>query len=195
MQRTPDESAEEDEFARRGWLVGGAGSYAVETFAEDALAEALGPSVDLSFDDSFGFNGRVGYRCHRRFSAEVEVEWLDRFKADVSASGSDKIATVDLEPVVVTANIKGYLLTGRYQPFLLVGAGLMTAEAKLRDTAGMGLSASERDTDFAARFGGGIDLYATKHVVLSVEAEFVLPTGDVKDLDYISIGWGFQYRF
>jgi hypothetical protein len=71
----------------------------------------------------------------------------------------------------------------------------MTAEAKLRDTAGTGLSASGRGTDFAARFGGGIDLYATKHVVLSVEAEYVLPTGDVKDLDYISIGWGFQYRF
>jgi opacity protein-like surface antigen len=185
VARIADEHAEEDEFARRGWLVGVAGSYAIETFEDDAE----------SVDNSLGFNGRVGYRCHRRFSAEIEVEWLDQFKADVSAAGVGKIATIDLELVVVTANTKGYLLTGRYQPFLLVGAGFMTAEAKVRDTADLGLSASEKETDFAMRFGGGIDLYATKHVVVSVEADYVLPFGSLDDVDYISIGWGFQYRF
>ena len=198
---TADESAEEDEFARRGWLVGVAGSYAIETFEEDLEDDindelaALGYVVDSDVDASLGINGRIGYRCHRRFSAEVEVEWLDRFKVDVSATGVGKIATVDLEPVVVTANTKVYLLTGRYQPFLLVGAGVMTAEVKVRDTAGLGLSVSERETEFAMRFGGGIDLYATKHVVVSVEADYVLPLYSLDDLDYISIGWGFQYRF
>ena len=94
--------------------------------------------------------------------------------------------------MVVTANVKGYFLTGRYQPFLLVGGGGMTAEAKVR---ALGLSASERLNGFAMRFGGGIDLYATKHVVVSVGTDYVLPFGDLKDLDYISIGWGFEYRF
>ena len=45
------------------------------------------------------------------------------------------------------------------------------------------------------RFGGGIDLYATKNVVVTVGADYVLPFDDLKDLDYISIGWGIEYRF
>ena len=179
----------EDGYARRGWLVGAGGSYAMETFEDDMESEfqsALGPTVSVSVDDSFGVNGRAGYRCHPRFSAEVEVEWLDGFEADVSDPPSS--ATIDAEPWVVTANTKGYLLTGRYQPFVLLGAGVMTAEF----TVGSG---RVRETDFAMRFGGGIDLYATKHVVVSAEVDYVLPFGDLEDLDYLSFGLGFQYRF
>jgi opacity protein-like surface antigen len=189
------EDAIQDEFDRQGWLIGVAGIYAIETFKDDAESDAqdvFGPTASLSVDNSFGVNGRVGYRCHRWFSAEVGVEWLDGFKTDLSAFGN---IGIDIEPIVATANLKGYLLTGRYQPFLLIGAGFMTVEAKVRDTADLGLSASEKETDFAMRFGGGIDLYATKHVVVSVEADYVLPFGSLDDVDYISIGWGFQYRF
>ena len=98
---------------------------------------------------------------------------------------------------MVTANVKGYFLTGRYQPFLLVGGGGMTAESKvkLQSPGGGVASASERLNGFAMRFGGGIDLYATKHVVVSVGADYVLPFSDLEDLDYVSIGWGFEYRF
>ncbi len=181
---TAGEDAKQDEFARRGWLIGVAGSYAIETFESD-LQDAVGFSVDLSVDNSLGLNGRVGYRCHRWLSAEVEVEWLNGF--DVSAPGS---ATIDVEPLVVTTNLKGYFLTGRYQPFLLVGGGVMTAEFKSR-----GVPGSITLNEFTMRFGGGIDLYATKNVVVTVGADYVLPFDDLKDLDYISIGWGFEYRF
>ncbi len=183
VAQAADERAEEDEFARRGWLVGVAGSYAIETFEDDAES-------DLHVDNSLGFNGRVGYRCHRWLSAEVEVEWLNGFEADVSAPGFGKFATIDVEPLVVTANLKGYFLTGRYQPFLLVGGGVMTAEFKSRGVAG-----SITLNEFTMRFGGGIDLYATKNVVVTVGADYVLPVDNLKDLDYISIGWGFEYRF
>ena len=47
----------------------------------------------------------------------------------------------------------------------------------------------------AARFGGGIDIYATENFAVSLNISYVLPTGDLKDLDYVSIAWGFQYRF
>ncbi len=193
-----DNGAGKDEYARRGWLVGVGGSYAIESFEDDLesdLQDVVGSPVDLSVDNSLGINGRAGYRCHRRFSAEVEVEWLNGFDSDVSAPGFGKFATIDFEPLVVTANVKGYFLTGRYQPFLLVGGGGMTAKAKVKSTVPPLLSATERLNGFAMRFGGGIDLYATKHVVVSVGADYVLPFGDLKDLDYISIGWGFEYRF
>ena len=194
---TTEEDAEQGEFARRGWLIGVAGSYAIETFKDDAesdLQDGFGPTASLSVDNSLGFNGRVGYRCHRWFSAEVEVEWLDRFKTDASVAGFSNIQ-IDIEPIVVTTNIKGYFLTGRYQPFLLVGGGVMTAEAKLQSPAPPGAPRSITENDFTMRFGGGIDLYATKNVVVSLEVDYVLPVSSLSDVDYISIGWGFQYRF
>jgi opacity protein-like surface antigen len=197
---TADDEVDKEDFARRGWFVGVAGSYAIETFEDEAESDfqsVLGPDVNLSVDDSFGFNGRVGYRCHRRFSAEVEVEWLDGFKSDLTQPGFDQLAKVDYEPIVVTTNVKGYFLTGRYQPFLLVGAGAMTADMKLREPIGLAFTGlhSESDTAFVMRFGGGIDLYATENVVLSVDADYVLPLGNLDALDYITIGWGIQYRF
>jgi hypothetical protein len=45
------------------------------------------------------------------------------------------------------------------------------------------------------RFGGGLDFYATEHVVLTLGIDYVLPFGDLEDLDYVSIGWGLRYRF
>ena len=188
----------DDGYARRGWLVGAGGSYAMETFEDDVESEfqsVLGSTVSFSADNSFGVNGRAGYRCHPRFSVEVEVEWLDGFEADISDSTLGKIATFDIEPWVFTVNTKGYLLTGRYQPFVLLGVGVMTADFEVRDTQGLGLSDSFDEIDFVMRFGGGIDLYATKHVVVSVEADYVLPFANLKDFDYLSIGLGFQYRF
>jgi opacity protein-like surface antigen len=197
---TADDEVDKEDFARRGWFVGVAGSYAIETFEDEAESDfqtVLGPDVNLSVDDSFGFNGRVGYRCHRRFSAEVEVEWLDGFKSDLTQPGFEQLAKVDYEPIVVTTNVKGYFLTGRYQPFLLVGAGAMTADMKLREPIGLAFTGlhSESDNAFVMRFGGGIDLYATENVVLSVDADYVLPFGNLDALDYITIGWGIQYRF
>jgi opacity protein-like surface antigen len=203
---TAESETDQDGYARRGWLVGVGGSYAMETFEDDAESDlrspnVLGPTVSLSADDSFGVNGRAGYRCHRLFSVEVQGEWIDGFDADVSGipvSGfpvppppPPPSGTIDAEPWVVTANTKGYLLTGRYQPFLLLGAGVMTADFDAQDT---GLSNST-ETNFAMRFGGGIDLYATKHVVVSAEIDYVLPFGNLAPLDYLSIGMGIQYRF
>jgi opacity protein-like surface antigen len=197
---TDDTEIVEDDFARRGWFVGVAGSYAFATFEDDVesnFAKTLGPAVDLSVDDSFGFNGRVGYRCNRRFSAEVQTEWLDGFDADLTQPRVDPLANVSLEPLVVTANLKGYLLTGRYQPFLLVGAGAMTVDTKVRDSVGLAFTglADDSENAFAMRFGGGIDLYATEHVVVSLEADYVFPFGRLDDLRYVMIGWGVQYRF
>jgi len=45
------------------------------------------------------------------------------------------------------------------------------------------------------RFGGGIDIYATKHVVVSLGIDYVLPFGKLDAMDYISVNWGIQYRF
>jgi hypothetical protein len=50
-------------------------------------------------------------------------------------------------------------------------------------------------TEFAARFGTGIDFYFSEHWVLNFEASYVLPTGDLSEYDYIGGGMGLEYRF
>ncbi len=75
-------SAQED-FAQNGFFVGLAGSGAFDTFEDDVEDDindalvALGYVADLDVDASFGMNGRIGYRFHPHFSAELKVEWLD----------------------------------------------------------------------------------------------------------------------
>ena len=173
------------DYARNGFYVGLGGTYAIDAAAQDALGDAV-PGYDVDIDDMLGLNTRVGYRFHPNFSAEAHFEWLD--KTDISAEG---IKAATLWYWTLSADVKAFLLRGRFQPFALVGTGLMYAKAK--EAMGYGLSAS--DVDFAARFGGGIDIYATKSIVVSVDASYVLPTGSLEDLDYVSIGWGLQYRF
>jgi hypothetical protein len=38
-------------------------------------------------------------------------------------------------------------------------------------------------------------VFATENVVLNLGFDYVLPLGDVENLDYLSIGWGLEYRF
>jgi hypothetical protein len=191
----------EDGYARRGWLVSAGGSYAMETFGDEVesdLRSEGGSTESYSVDDSFGVNGRVGYQCHPRFSVEEEVEWIHGFEADISDSTLSDY-TVDAEAWVFTTNTKGYLLTGRYQPFVLLGAGVLRSDFEKRYAArsrGLG-PPSGTNVDFVLRFGAGIDLYATKHVVVSAEVDYVLPfyVGDLENLDYLSFSLGLQYRF
>jgi opacity protein-like surface antigen len=195
-----EDEIDPEDYARRGWVIGAAGSYALETFEDEANSDyqrILGPTSTYSVDDSFGFIGQVGYRCHRRFSVEVETEWLHGFNGDLNTAGVVQLAHVHTDPIVVTANAKGYFLTGRYQPFLQVGGGAMTVKTSVLDPVGLGFTGiqTEDETSFVMRFGGGIDLYATKNVVVSLGADYVLPLGNLDALDYISVSWGFQYRF
>jgi hypothetical protein len=58
------------------------------------------------------------------------------------------------------------------------------------------LSGGDRDEgNFAGRLGGGIDVYLTGNWVLTADAIYTIGSGDVSDFPYLSIGWGFAYRF
>ena len=181
------DSAYAQDYARNGFYIGVAGSIGIDAAVEDEFQKVTG--VDVDIDEAGGLQARLGYRFHPRISAEIHFEWLDDADISVLAAGGKDAMT--LERFTYTANAKAYLLTGRFQPFLFAGAGLMQVEVE--DTLGFGLS--ETDEDFAARFGGGIDIYATEKFAVSLDTSYVLPTGDLKDFDYVSIAWGFQYRF
>ena len=59
----------------------------------------------------------------------------------------------------------------------------------------LGLGVSEMGEDFAARFGGGVDVYLNRNLVFALDTSYVLPTGDVDGLDHVAFSLGLQYRF
>jgi len=205
-----DDEADPEAYDRPGFFVGVGGSYAFEELSGEVFSDlsvakyTAGDSGlsgemtdDLSFNDSWGINGQAGYRCHPRFSAEIEVEWIDEFDANVNKAFSGKVGTTEVEPIVITANATGYLLTGRTQPFLRAGLGLMRVEYTERDTTSTpspdGSKQRYNETRFALRVGGGIDYYATKNVVVGVDVDYVVSPS--LDVQYVTVGAGIQYRF
>jgi hypothetical protein len=164
--------AQDDELARNGIYLG--------------LAVPVAFLIEGRDDISPGIGVRGGYRFHPHFAGEVQFEWFPSM--DIKYSG---VSSVELDMRTFTGNVKGYLLTGRAQPFLLLGAGLMHFE--LDDRVSLGIH--EKGDDFAARFGGGVDFYYDSNFVFTLDSSYVLPTGDADDLDHVLVSLGLQYRF
>ena len=172
--------------------------------------------VPITADTSLGVHARAGYRFLPRLAAEAHIEYLagSEITGDTFRWQTD---IVKLSVLTVTADLKGYLTTGMVQPYLMVGAGWMKTYGKdtrldpqveFGSDQGNPTNPNTRipmadeihvdDSGFVGRFGGGFDIYVTRHVSLGAGASYVLPFGSWDsgfDYDYISIDWGLQYRF
>lgn len=188
-----------DDFDRRGWFVGVQGVYAYEDLEEgkeeDDIAESHGFPVKFSLDSSHsgGLKFKAGRRCHSRLAIEIEVEWIDEFKGTAKEASAGDFIDLSFSPILVgTVNIKGYLLTGRFQPYALFGLGTMSIESESR---GGGVSESQTSGMLALRFGGGIDIYATRNWVVTGGIDYVYSATSIAHLNYLSVAVGLQYRF
>jgi len=175
---TDEETEEEEEtdYHRRGPYVGLAGSWGVEKF-DDAN--------DLNIEDSAGVNARVGYHALSWLSVEAQGEYLPKFEIDF---GPD---TGDLAVWMAGANLRLNLPTDLIQPYALLGGGYMGADLS-------GADAGDRDYDGHGGFGrvgGGVEFYFWPFLALDLGLTYVIPAGDVQDLDVLSIHWGALYRF
>jgi hypothetical protein len=219
------ESSNED-FDRRGFFLGVGGGFAGEDFSDKPVNDIADifsnqPELDVPIlpgsdpiakaDDSWSVNGRVGYRCHPRYSVGATLEGFGGF--DTQWSGAVGTGSDDIDIFDATVDIKGYLLTGRYQPYLLLGGGTMNISTKVTNpTAIIGTTPngapppdnlailgpkiqSRNYTDFVVRLGGGIDLYTTDHVVVNIGASYLFPLGEVSGVKLFTVGGGIEYRF
>ncbi|MCH2171681.1 porin family protein [Myxococcota bacterium] len=166
--------------------------------------------MSLKIQDRVNGMFRFGYRFHPRFALEITFEVVDEFDVDVeeeipfrnsSQTSPDEPRRVNvqetttglkLRPLVATANAKAYLLTGRFQPYFLAGAGPMFASVE-NTRSGV----TENKVVAALRAGGGLDFYITENVIMNTGISYVYPFGSLQDgLDYVSFELlGFQYRF
>lgn len=176
-------SAQSD-YGRTGFFVGAGGGIALENFDLDEAETVSGVSIDVS--NSAAINGRIGYRLHPYIAAEVLFEYYPEF--ELEAVGT---TFAEADGFTFMLNAKGYPLDGQFQPYIVVGIGILDAE--LEDTLGAGLS--EDETDFTARFGGGIDIYMTRSILINGEIAYYLPSGDLDEFDFLTIMAGIQYRF
>jgi hypothetical protein len=225
----PDEEEESaEDFDRRGFFIGAGAGFAGENFSRRPVNDIAdifsnqarlavtysGPDTVAKADDSWSVKGRGGYRCHSRYSVGATFEYFGGFDTEwlgTLGQGSD-----DIDIFVTTVDIKGYLLTGRYQPYLLLGGGTMNVSTKVTNPNGIngateGPQPPEGDpplfptfgpviqnrsyTDFVFRFGGGFDVYATDNIVVNLDVNYLVPLGDVSGVGMYTVGGGIEYRF
>lgn len=166
-------------FDRSGPYLGLSGVYALESFDDS----------EFKFDDSAGVNLRFGYRAFPNLSFELAYEWLEGFD---STSGPVGEGEREYDTHLITANAKILGMNGRYQPYALVGGGVLVVNI---EHVGELPKPWVVYAGFAARFGGGVDVYLSRHFAINLEGTYVVPAARVKDQQYGTLGLGFQYRF
>lgn len=180
-EQTEEEAGEEPEedevdYHRRGFYAGLAGSWAVEKFRD---------ADDLDIEDSVGVNARVGYHALSWLSVEAQGEFLPKFDIDFGADSGD------LAVWLAGANLRLNLPTDLIQPYALLGGGYMGA-----DLSGAGTGGRDYDGNGGfGRVGGGVEFYFWPFLALDLGVTYVIPAGDVGDLEFVSITWGALYRF
>jgi opacity protein-like surface antigen len=225
----PDEEEESaEDFDRRGFFIGAGAGFAGEDFSRRPVNDIAdifsnqprfvstfaGPEAIAQADDSWSVKGRAGYRCHSRYSVGATFEYFGGF--DTRWSGPLGMGSDDIDIFVATVDIKSYLLTGRYQPYLLLGGGTINVSTKVTNRTGINgvtevsipdttdsllfpnfgpVNQSRTYTDFVFRFGGGFDIYATDHIVVNFDANYLAPMGEASGVGMFTIGGGIEYRF
>jgi opacity protein-like surface antigen len=179
------------DFARNGFYIGGGlaiGKYTqLEDETEDLLAE-LGYIVEVDVGIPVGGDVQMGYRLHPHFAVQAHLTILPN--AEIELNG---LELLEIDALVVTGDLKVFALTGRLQPYALVGVGSM--KTKISDSGGFGFGSSTSASDFAVRLAGGLEYYATQAVVLQAELGGILTSGDVKNTDLFTANFGVLLRF
>jgi len=190
-----------DDYDRYGWYIGVAGVDAVEFIdeskEEERLSEAFAPfPVDFDMDGRHtgGIRFQAGRRCHPRFSVEVDVQWLDDFDAKLTSESQGTLQKISIAPIVGDINVKGYLLTGRIQPYLLAGVGTMSLRTESKNTND-DLSSTKETGVLIVRGGGGVDFYVDRNWVLNLGIDYLYSATNTETVDFLTIGLGVQYRF
>jgi opacity protein-like surface antigen len=182
----------DDAYDRTGFHMGLGGFYAFADFGYDAnnlgvLAAYGGFNFDPGFEWSAGVDVLLGYRVHSHFDVGFQYEWLKGF----DSTRGDPPLEIDTHLLLLDARV--FPLTGRWQPYGLVGAGVLITNTEIVNSAFK--KPWDLDVGPVFRFGGGLDFYVTPHWTIGLDGAYMLAVADVKNADYGTIGMNFRYRF
>lgn len=158
----------QEDFTRSGPYLGVGASYNVQLL--EAFFDGTPVLQNISVNDSWGVNARAGYRMLSWLALEGEYEWVNRMHARL---GGVEIASLGLQSA--TANLRFIGPFGRFQPYLLLGAGVVWNSV---DSPGSQLHVDANA--FAGRVGLGLDIYLTQNLLLNFGAEGMLSPAEVR---------------
>ncbi len=186
-------SSGKESYSHKGFYLGAGGTFAIQMF-NNKVEEVTNQTVELG--QTYGANAHMGYRALSWLSTGIDYEFLNGFQAKIA--GRDALL---FKGHVVTGDLKFHFIPkGPVQPNILIGFGSM--KYAIKDELGLGLSGGQ--WAFAARLGGGVDFYLTRHFLLNAEGSAVLTTNDITNptslesvtgLYYFSTQFNFQYRW
>ena len=201
--------------------------------------------VDVDFDDGWGANLSVGYHVNDNCSLAFVYSYLSGFDSDESATFEEVMAAVgvteddlmdfgvssedlavlhmadislgaQIDVDVMTFMLEGkYAMSGNVSPYLVLGLGLMYADADgdLRvGAAGQSFSfggEDDSDTEICWKVGLGVDWWVTPNVTVGLEGSYVAAFSDLEfdlldipdvgaaemGIEYFNIGLGVAYHF
>lgn len=163
------EEEEEIDYQRTAWYLVGSVAFADTLFDNQP-----------NFGTGWGFQFRGGFRAIEHFAVELEYEYFGHL---LTRDGSPR-AKVELN--AFTVNTKIPFFSGQLQPFIHYGLGAIFVSSDLE---------LSNPSDFAMRFGGGLDIYLTDHIILNTTIDYLRGFGDVDDYRWLSISAGVGYRF
>ena len=152
-----------------------------------AVPPFMGTSNDIEHDLGLGYDIYVGYRAHKFVAAELEFEHLTDIEFDENGG-----TFLDGESMTFTASVRAILPLGRFEPFGVVGVGLMHTD--LNDSQNLGV-VYEDGVGFLWKVGGGFDFHVTECVGLRFSTDYMRPKGNIHNLEHVSVGGGLFYHF
>jgi hypothetical protein len=170
------------DYTREGWYVQLQFAYGIENFTD------LPSGLDV--DDALGGNVAAGYRFHPLGALDLEFEYLDQFDFRGIDAQINRTFNISLNGRLypIATLFEPDSIANRFQPFAKVGVAWMWVQ-------GRALDEKLNDGNVAGRFGLGLDIYLTESIVLTAYGNYMLPNGDINDVQYASVGAGFQWRF
>jgi hypothetical protein len=161
------EPEDEGTYGRDGFHVMLSGAYLL-----DEGASHVHPEIG----DSGSVEGVLGFRWGPHFVTEFQVEGM------IGGTKSDGERRLG---IAFGPRLKYVILTGRLQPFVSTGFGLLchTNEGSGHDWGGLW------------RAGTGLDFYLTEGLALDLTVEYLHGTGGWKGLRDVRFALGPQYRF
>jgi opacity protein-like surface antigen len=175
-------NADPDNFKK--FYIGAGGSYGIENFDDGG-----------DFDNSWGINAKIGYHPIDMLAVQFDYDYLREFESDDFFDGK-----VELDIMTYMLSLKGNFRVKWYNvisPFIIVGAGIMDADADIKDASIAGISAdfSNDETDWCAKIGGGFDFFFTENFSANLEGNYTSGLGDLKDIQYFHFILGVIFRF
>jgi len=163
------------------WYFGGGLNYSFANFKDN----------EGDWDNTFGFNIKVGYFFCEYFALETMFQYLDDFEAQESGViySSPYDYDINVSLYNFTINGKGFIpIKGFVKPYGILGFGYAYGKAKEKITiAGISDTETDKESDLCGRIGAGLDIFLSEQFALEGEVSYFMGFNDIDKIRYTSL--------